>query len=197
MLTDAILTSLNRTGLGKKPVKTIIERAEKAIADDLQLNQRGYGKISVFLDDNLSEDSASKVCEQYPYCPYCEKHAFGETYEGYEGVYCSDRCRDRAEQHLSECDYCGDIYDGENYGGWLEIVDQSFCCEECAWEGIRRFCSSRVAGRREFYNRGYDLEETIDALKAADLRPPGPWYSIWAQFWRDVIQHGVPLGDEE
>lgn len=184
-----VLKSLADKGYGKKVVSLMIDKATKEVNDP-----QGTGEaLGLFYDnfwkDRIDEETDDKIKELFPSCPNCEEPIFVE-HEGYNGAYCSDRCRDNAEEYLYECDQCGGTFDTEYYGGWID--DQGFCSDRCVW----RYLEEEIENAAR--SHGYHPERSF--IQIRDNSEDAPWYDNGYSrrgIERDLERYGVPLETEE
>ena len=179
MISKRILKQLDSTGLSKRAIKILVNRANQAVQDN-DITQDGFGYLYDFLSDKLDESAMNTLWEYHEKCSGCGNPVLGHAEEGYRGTYCDYDCREQHEEYLRACDRCGTVFDYEDEGGY--VMDEVVCSIECAESVIENNCPDAFGG--------YDEEGTIRNLqREADW----PWYENCRTLRRDIERFGIEL----
>ena len=177
-----ILSVLSQNGFAKRPIQTVTKRVVDAIkqtetpvvygsVDYQKLRKLERLYFGLWQDDNgrVPPEVLEHLISYHGKCVGCERPAFdGYTGREYE-PYCSEGCAndndDVVNEYERECANCGETYDSDNEGGYLDYTDSDACSSSCAWNLLH----DPVV--RWLRRNGYDTEATIEAFE----RDVSPW----------------------
>ena len=181
-----ILNYLEKNGLGKRPLKIIQDRASKAVMGGENLSEDGMGVFyKDFWKTRIDDEVQERLATDWGQCENedCGSPILDEEVGGYKGNYCTRECRDEAEEYYRECHACGDGFDSEYEGGWMEWAEEYFCTNQCAWNYIKRYY--------DFERQGFDEDTSIKQLQRHSDQ--APWYESERQIERDLDRYGVRI----
>lgn len=102
--------------------------------------------------------------------------------------YCSRKCRTEAhdDEYSRQCEWCGDMYDSEQDGGW--ILERDVCSMDCAEDVVKndsdveKFCKTHP---------GVDLDATVEKMKEAHDFWNDDSREFMQNFEHHAVYHGV------